>query len=103
MSFASRLLTSTLASVVVLGASALSASADTYVERVTVSRYIACYDRVYVPAKVMVNTRGRLVKSAATGWETSATRWDRVRYPATYVETRRTVEPDHYTLRQRGC
>jgi hypothetical protein len=78
-------------------------SARTFVVESSPSRYIACYDREYVPARVLVNTRGRLVKRASRGWEIAGERWDYVRYPGTYIQTRRVVEPDHYTLVSRGC
>ena len=84
-------------------ASAAPASAETYVVREIVSPNIACYNRVYVPARVLVNTRGSLVRGENIGWVTSPDRWDRVRTPATYIQTRRTVEADHFTLVRRGC
>jgi hypothetical protein len=31
-------------------------------------------------------------------WEIHPTKWNRVREPAVYIQTRRTIEPDHYTL-----
>ena len=83
--------------------SATAASAETYIVRETVSPNIACYDRVYVPARVLVNTKGRQVRRESRGWVTSPARWDYVRSPATYIQTRRTVEADHYTLVRRGC
>ena len=87
-----------------LGAiSASSASAETYIVRQVVSPNIACYDRVYVPARVLVNTRGRLVRGESKVWVTSPGRWDYVRNAATYIQTRKVVEADHYTLVRRGC
>ena len=80
-----------------------TANARKYIVEETRSKFIACYDRVYVPARVQVNTRGKLVKRASRGWEIGGDRWDYVRYPGTYIQTRRTVEPDHYTLVARGC
>lgn len=73
-----------------------------YVKR-SVSPYVACYDRVYVPATVKINTRGKRVRGASTAWVTSDSRWDLVRSPAVYIQTSRTVEADHYTLVARGC
>ncbi len=84
-------------------ASCGAAQADTYLVRETVSRYVACYDKVYVPATVEVNTRGKLVRAESRGWETSPDRWDYVRSPAVYIQSRRTVSPDHYTLVARPC
>jgi hypothetical protein len=91
-----------------LAASALalyagSASARTTIVDEARSRYVACYDRVYVPARVLVNTRGKLVRGERHEWEVSPTRWNRVRDAAVYIQTRRTVEPDHYTLVATGC
>ena len=82
---------------------ATPASARTFVVDESPSRFIACYDRQYVPARVRVNTRGRLVRGASRGWEIAGERWDHVRYPGTYIQTRRTIEPDHFTLVRRGC
>ena len=90
-----------IAAVGMIGASA--ANAEKYVVRESVSRYIACYDRVYVPAAVAVNTRGKLVRSEGRGWEIGGDRWDYVRSPAVYIETRRLIEADHYTLVKRPC
>jgi hypothetical protein len=80
-----------------------TANAGTYITERAESRYIACYNRVYVPAKVLVNTRGKLVKRYSQGWETAGDSWNYVRYPATFIQTSRVVEPDHYTLVGTGC
>jgi hypothetical protein len=85
-----------------LAASSPAQAEVRYVKR-SVSPYVACYDRVYVPATVKVNTRGRLVRRSSTSWVTSDTRWDLMRAPAVYIQTSRTVEADHYTLVARGC
>jgi hypothetical protein len=90
-----------LAALGMLGCGA--ASAETYVVKQSVSRYLTCYDRVYVPATVAVNTRGKKVRGEARGWEIAGDRWDYVRSPAVYIQTRRIVEQDHYTLVARGC
>jgi hypothetical protein len=82
---------------------ASQAVADTFVVRESVSRYIACYNKEYVPAKVLVNTRGIRVRGESQGWEIGPTRWDRVRDPGVYIQTRRTIERDHYTLIRTGC
>jgi len=47
---------------------------------------------------VLVNTRGRRVRGEYHEWEIHPTKWNRVREPAVYIQTRRTIEPDHYTL-----
>ncbi len=80
-----------------------SASAETYLVSQPQSRYVGCYVKEYVPAKVLVNTRGRLVAKEATYWEVSGDRWNRVRSPAVYLETRRIIEADHYKLVPVAC
>ncbi|MFV0280228.1 MAG: hypothetical protein ACK5JM_05635 [Rhodoblastus sp.] len=82
---------------------ASQAFAGTYIVEESRSRYINCYNKVYVPAKVLVNTRGVRVRGESRGWEISGNRWDHVRNPAVYMQTRRTVEPDHYTLQATSC
>jgi|LNFM01.1.fsa_nt_gb hypothetical protein len=86
-----------------LGGLSTPVQATTYVETRTMSRYIACYDRVYVPARVLVNTRGRQVRAPGTAWEISGTRWDNVRTLGVYIQTERVIEQDHHTLRRRPC
>ena len=44
------------------------------------------------------STRGRRVRGEYHEWEIHPTKWNRVREPAVYIQTRRTIEPDHYTL-----
>lgn len=80
-----------------------SANAEKYLVKESASHYIACYDRVYVPATVAVNTRGKLVRHGGTAWEVGGDHWDYVRVLPVYIETRHVVEPDHYTLVRRGC
>jgi hypothetical protein len=92
-----------LGSALCIGAGSSEANATTYIETRTQSRYIACYDRVYVPARVAVNTRGRQVRAPGTAWEIGETRWDHVRTLGVYIQTERVVEHDHYTLRRRAC
>lgn len=80
-----------------------AASAETYLVSQPQSRYIACYNKEYVPAKVLVNTRGKLVAKESVAWEVSSAAWNKVRSPAVYIETRKVVEPDHYKLVAVGC
>ena len=80
-----------------------AAHAETYAVKQGVSQYIACYKKEYVPATFVVNTRGKLVQKSSTGWVISGDRWDRMRNPAVYIETRRMVEPDHYKLVGTSC
>ncbi len=90
--------------VAALGLAGVSAAqADTYLVKESQTRYLACYNKVYVPATVEVNTRGRLVRGEGRGWEIGGDRWDYVRSPAVYIEHRHVVSPDHYTLVERPC
>lgn len=77
---------------------ASSAYALTYTEEVTINPIECSYQRVYVPAQVQVNTRGRLVRGSSRGFVVNGDTWNYVNNPATYIETRRVVSPDHYTL-----
>lgn len=77
--------------------------ATTYVETRTMSRFIACFDRVYVPARVLVNTRGRQVRAPGRAWEIAGDRWNHVRTLGVYIQTERVIEQDHHTLRRRPC
>jgi hypothetical protein len=79
------------------------ASADYYVQRQRGSREIRCYNKVYVEATIAVNTRGRLVSPERHAWEETADKMRRVREPAVYLERRRVIEPDHYTLAEIPC
>ncbi len=80
-----------------------AAHAETYAVKQAHSQYIACYKKEYVPATYVVNTRGKLVQKKSVGWVVSGDRWDRMRSPAVYIETRRMVEPDHYKLVATSC
>jgi hypothetical protein len=80
-----------------------AAHAETYAVKQANSQYIACYKKEYVPATYVVNTRGKLVQKKSVGWVISGDRWDRMRYPAVYIETRRMVESDHYKLVSTSC
>lgn len=64
---------------------------------------VSCYDKVYVPAIVKINTRGRLVSPESFAWEQGDTQWRRVRHPAVYVQTRKIIEADHFTLVPAAC
>lgn len=90
-----------LAAFLVCGAT--QAIGGTYVVEESRSRYITCYNKVYVPAKVQVNTRGIKVRGESNAWEIAGDRWDYVRNPGVYISTRRTLEADHYTLQATGC
>jgi hypothetical protein len=75
-----------------------AAFAEKYVVKETRGTVMACYQQVYVPATVQYNTRGILAKRESVGWVVTGDRWEKVRSPAVYFETSKTVEPDHYKL-----
>lgn len=90
------------------------AQARTDIRHEVVDRREACFQQVYVPAKVQYNSRGTLVRRERRDWERSPGTQDehgveinaiysRVRRPAIYIETRRVLEPDHYVLRRIPC
>ncbi|GGK35049.1 hypothetical protein [Salinarimonas ramus] len=81
----------------------VAAQAETYTVREAQSRYIACYERVYVPATIEVNTRGELVREGGEAWQTSGNHWNRVRELPVYIQSRTVIEPDHYTLVRKSC
>lgn len=81
----------------------VTASATTYIVEQSQSRYISCYRKVYVPARIEVNTRGVLVRAASREWEVNGDTWAYVRNPPVFIETRRVVEPDHFTLVAADC
>jgi len=95
--------TLTLSAVCALIGSLHSASANTYVVEQTPSHYIACYHKVYVPERVLVNTRGVLVNAGHVDWEVSGDSWNRIRNPPVYLETRHVIEGDHYSLQSVAC
>lgn len=97
------MLKSVIAAAALLAVGAGAASAEVYTVREAQSRFVACYERVYVPATIEVNTRGELVREQSEGWETAGNHWNRVRNPAVYIQTRRVIESDHYTLVRKSC
>ena len=67
-----------------------------------------CYAIDYVPALYQVNSRGKLMR--ARGVRRDYAIVDQVggtasftTVPAVYMESRRLVEPDHYTMRPTAC
>jgi len=66
-----------------------------------------CYTKIYVPARYAVNTRGKLILRSTTQFEiepgSDMNRWNHVRNPAIYLETRKLIEPDHFTLHPVPC
>lgn len=93
------------AAVVGLGVFASSADARTYTEEVTPSRD-KCYLVQYVPALYKVNTRGKKVKGESTSWHGEYADGAVIvkrRNPAVYIQTRKLLEADHYSLVPQGC
>ena len=65
----------------------------------------SCYLVKYVPARVLVNTRGRLIHPERRVWREhrSGTSATLSKIPATYLRTETLIEPDHYTLVPTRC
>ena len=82
-----------------------SADARHYKVETSVSRFIGCYTRVYVPAVVAVNTRGRLVRPGGRHWsiDVADDNWDLLRDAPVYMQSVKVVDPDHYTLISKNC
>ena len=84
-----------------------SAMAGTYTETVTPNNVLATYCKHYILETDLVNTRGILVQRGSVGWVTTVTPvgevWERVRTPPVYIQTRRVLEPDHYSLVPGPC
>ncbi|MDQ0316940.1 hypothetical protein [Amorphus orientalis] len=96
------------AAVVGLGLASTQAGAkEFYVEDSAPGVEKKCYVKAFVPAKVRVNTEGRLVRPAKKQWVVrkvgAVEQWELVTQPAVYVETREVVEQAHYTLRRVAC
>ena len=95
-----------VAAVAIASFSAL-AEAKTYTTTVIPS-HRSCYDIDYVPATVLINTRGALVRGASVSRNFAiienigGVAVDTLN-PAIYLEKRRLVEPDHYTMRSASC
>lgn len=66
----------------------------------------SCYRVTYVPALYLVDTRGKLVKPERVVWEgdiADGSEVRRKRIPATYLQTRKLLAEDHYTLVRIPC
>lgn len=68
----------------------------------------SCFDIDYVPALYSVNTRGKLVRKQSVERvyaivEQVGGKAVDTRQPAIYLETRKLLEPDHYTMRSAAC
>jgi hypothetical protein len=68
---------------------------------------IACYRKIYVPAVFRIDTEGHLVKRERRFFEVvregDHTRWNKVVEPAVFIETKRLLHKDHYTLERVDC
>lgn len=94
-----------MAAVVCLGAFASTADARTYREEVTPNND-KCYVVKYIPALYQVNTRGKKVSGESKSWVGEIADGAVVikrRNPAVYIQTRKLLESDHYTLIPQGC
>ncbi len=93
------------AAVVGFGIVASAANARTYTEEVTPNRD-KCYLVQYVPALYQVNTRGKKVKGESTSWHGDYADGAVIikrRNPAVYLQTRKLLEADHYSLVPQSC
>jgi hypothetical protein len=82
---------------------ATAAQAETYTIEQSQSRCIAAYKQVYVPARVLVNTKGILVKAPSRAWNIGGDKWELVQNPAVYIQTTRVLDNAHYTLVPDSC
>jgi len=75
-----------------------------YAER-SQTRFLGCFNRVYVPARLEINTRGALVRPGGKHWnvDTADENWTLLRDPPVFVQTAKVVDPDHYTLVPKNC
>ena len=69
----------------------------TKIER-SMPRTVATFCKTYIPATVLVNTRGRPVRGAKNYWVETETTYTRMRDPALFFTTEKVVEQDHFTL-----
>ncbi len=83
-----------------------AASAKEYTIEVTPD-HRKCYQVEYVPATVLVNTKGKLVEGPKKVWEGDVREHGAIvvkrKVPAVYKSTRRVIEEDHYTLHKVSC
>lgn len=81
----------------VLAASAFAAPAFAWEGQV-----VACYDKVWVPAKYSYSKS--LVMAAHTEWEHNKKgQMVRMHYPAVYKESKKLVTPGHYVAKKAKC
>jgi len=62
---------------------------------------VACYDKVWVPAKYAVSKQ--LYMKAHTEWEHRHGQMVKVHYPAIYKEHKTLTHPGHYIARKAPC
>jgi hypothetical protein len=80
----------------VLAASAFAAPAMAWEGQI-----VACYDKVWVPAKY--NYTKKLIMAAHTEWEYKHGQMVKVHYPAVYKESKHLVKPGHYVAKKAAC
>jgi hypothetical protein len=97
-----------LAAMVICVGGVTGAQALEYEISVTPDRDV-CWQPTYRPERVVVNTRGRLVRPPARSmaydlnYQASGGLVRNSYHPGVYVETQRVVEPEHYSLSPTAC
>lgn len=79
-----------------IAAAALAAPASAWEGQV-----VACYDKVWVPAKYSYTKK--LIMAAHTEWEYKGGQMIKMHYPAVYKEMKHMVKPGHYVARKAAC
>lgn len=94
------MLTKVIFGTCLLALSVATAEAKTYTIEVTPDND-KCYVVHYIPATYLVDTRGILVSGESREWVGDIEDGNKIyhrRVPATYIESRRLLEADHYSL-----
>ncbi|HDZ73332.1 MAG TPA: hypothetical protein ENH55_11290 [Aurantimonas coralicida] len=86
---------------------ALSVAADakTFTRKV-VENNDKCYLVEYIPSTYIFNTKGKKVSGESRSWVGNIADGAVIikrRNPAVYIQTRKLLEQDHYTLVAQGC
>ena len=80
----------------ILAASTLAAPAFAWEGKV-----VACYDKIWVPAKYAYTKE--LIMASHTEWEWQDGQMVKVWYPAVYKEKKHMKSPGHYIARKAAC
>lgn len=96
-----------LSLVALAGAASFSVTADakTFKKHV-VEDHDKCFLVEYVPSTYLYNTKGKKVSGPSKSWIGDIVDGGVVikrRNPAVYIQTRKLLEQDHYTLIPQGC